>query len=521
MADRRLDVLFVNPNSSFRSYQGLAKDYAAVEVPTWALLLAQSCRSRGFGAAILDCNALRINDTTAAAVIRSWDPKLVCFVVYGSEPNAGTKNMSGAVSLADHLQQMYPNRYKVGVVGSHAQALPLDVLKHRCFDIVFTNEGVYALNALLTTDLSEPAVSHVYGIGWKSRTGSIQISHLNPPSRIVPQDRMDEDLPGYAWDLLPSKKTPLDLYRTHFWHAGYNHDRRSPAAAIYTSLGCPFRCSFCMINTINRNSNREDYTAADSAQFRYWSADHTISQITWLAENGIRNIRFSDEMFFLKLSHYGPLLDLVRRRYGDSLNFWAYARVDTVNPRHLSGFRQSGVRWLCLGIESADRTIRREVSKGSYEEVDVRQVVKEVEAAGIEVIANYIFGLPEDDYDTMNQTLDLSIELNTAMWNAYPCMALPGSPLYRKAKEDGTPLPTSYEGYSFHGYDCLPLPTKHLLAAEVLRFRDNAFHLYWSRPEFLMMLERKFGFAARLNVEEMLKVRLRRKILGDKPPEDL
>ena len=37
------------------------------------------------------------------------------------------------------------------------------------------------------------------------------------------------------------------------WHANYIEEKRSPYAAIQTSIGCQFRCSFCMINVINRN----------------------------------------------------------------------------------------------------------------------------------------------------------------------------------------------------------------------------------------------------------------------------
>ena len=36
---------------------------------------------------------------------------------------------------------------------------------------------------------------------------------MNDPEKIVPNDKMDIDLPGYAWDLLPYKSKPLDLYR--------------------------------------------------------------------------------------------------------------------------------------------------------------------------------------------------------------------------------------------------------------------------------------------------------------------
>jgi anaerobic magnesium-protoporphyrin IX monomethyl ester cyclase len=51
-----MDVLFINPNSSAKAYQDLSKVYSAIEPPTWSLLLAESCRSKGFDVGILDCD---------------------------------------------------------------------------------------------------------------------------------------------------------------------------------------------------------------------------------------------------------------------------------------------------------------------------------------------------------------------------------------------------------------------------------------------------------------------------------
>ena len=43
-----LDVLFINPASHAKIYQGLADEYSAIETPTWSLLLAESMRSVGY-----------------------------------------------------------------------------------------------------------------------------------------------------------------------------------------------------------------------------------------------------------------------------------------------------------------------------------------------------------------------------------------------------------------------------------------------------------------------------------------
>ncbi len=60
-----------------------------------------------------------------------------------------------------------------------------------------------------------------------------------------------------------------------------------------------------------------------------------------------------------------------------------------------------------------------------------------------------------------------------------------------------------------------PLPTRHMSAAEVLRFRDQAWHKYFADPGYLALVEKKFGLAQRQNVEAMSQIKLRRKLLGD------
>ena len=73
------------------------------------------------------------------------NPRLICFVVYGQNVNAGTTNMSGAVRLSNFLKTKN-KKYFIGYVGSHVQALPKETLENeQSIDLCFTNEGVYAL----------------------------------------------------------------------------------------------------------------------------------------------------------------------------------------------------------------------------------------------------------------------------------------------------------------------------------------------------------------------------------------
>ncbi|MDP2599825.1 MAG: radical SAM protein [Deltaproteobacteria bacterium] len=511
---KQLDVLFISPGNHDEIYQSLADTYSTIETPTWSLLLAQSCRSVGYKVAMLDACAERLTLEEAVQRVSEANPRLICFVVYGPNPNAGTVNMNGAVKLANAIKKA-GIKTPIGMIGSYVQALPVKTLQdEKSVDIVFTNEGVYALRNLLQKDLNDTNQwEQVNGIGFRKDNEV----HLTPTEAVVPQEKMDTDLPGYAWDLLPYRNKPLDLYRAPMWHAEYKEENRTPYAAIYTSLGCAFKCSFCMINIINRNDNDPVGVASNYSRMRFWSPNFIIQEFDKLVEMGVRTLKISDEMFLLNQKYYVPLCKLLKERgYGKELNMWAYSRIDTIRkPENLQLVREAGIRWLALGIENGDRQIRLQVTKGTFEDVDINAVVRMVHDADIEIIANYLFGLPGDDYESMQNTFNLSQELCTMAWNGYAAMALPGSQLYKDAVEKGYDIPKEYSEFSFHSYNTKPLPTDHLKPAQILKFRDESWVKYHSYLPFLQRVENRYGREARENIENMAKITLKRKIAGE------
>jgi radical SAM superfamily enzyme YgiQ (UPF0313 family) len=345
----------------------------------------------------------------------------------------------------------------------------------------------------------------VPGLCFRSEEGNIV---KNPPSALVKKSELEHDLPGMAWDLLPE----LSRYRTAGWHSWTNSSVKQPFAAIYTSLGCPYRCSFCMINIINRTDNSDGISSADSNIFRSWNPNFIIRQFDYLAEHGVKNIKIADELFVLNPNHFVRLCDLIIER-GYDFNIWAYSRIDTCKPEYLETLRKAGVRWLGLGIENPNTILRREIHKDGYQEIRIVDLINEMKAQDICIGGNYIFGLPNDTQESMQETLDFALENITDMSNMYCAMAYPGSPLHLQAKRDGIALPTSYAGYSQHAYETLNMANKNLSAAEILEFRDYAWTLYHSNPSYLQLLENKFGPGARENMENTLKTKLKRKLL--------
>ena len=512
-----MDILFINPSNE-NNYQSLKSKYTAIEPPTWSLLLAQAMRNFGFKVSLIDANAENLNEVEINDKIKTLNPRVIAFVVYGQNVNAGTTNMEGAVKLSNYLKLKNNNLF-ISYIGSYVQALPKKALQEeKSIDIVFTNEAVYALrNILSLKNFDNHTLKDVKGFAFRDGENI----KINQSEEIVPAERMDIDLPGYAWDLLPFKKKPLDLYRSPMWHAEYNEAKRSPYASLQTSLGCQFKCSFCMINLINRNDNDEIGVSSNYSKMRFWSPEFIIEEFKKLIKMGVKTIRITDEMFLLNPKYYIPLCEkLSELNKDDSLRMWAYSRIDTVkNPEVLTLVRKAGIKWLCLGIESADKAVRLEVAKGKFEDVDVKKVVQQVHDADIEVMANYMYGLPGDTEETIKKTYDLSVDLCTAAWNTYPAMALPGSLLYKEALEKNIRMPDSYSGYSFHAYDTICLPTDKLEAWKILKLRDEAYNAYHSNKNFLERIRRKFGELAVNNIGNMNKIKLKRKIVEDRENE--
>ena len=131
-----------------------------------------------------------------------------------------------------------------------------------------------------------------------------------------------------------------------------------------------------------------------------------------------------DECFVLKKAYVSELCDkLAEKKY--DLNIWAYARVDTVDQAILEKLRKAGIRWLAYGIESADDDVLSEVSKAQYDADRTRTVMQWTKDAGIHILANFMFGLPDDTKESMEKTLRLCREINPQWINFYVTMQYP------------------------------------------------------------------------------------------------
>jgi anaerobic magnesium-protoporphyrin IX monomethyl ester cyclase len=503
MTNRRPDVVFIHPSDRYENYQDLGKEISAIEPPVWCGMLAEYTRRKGFGVEIIDMDAMQYDASTVGAMVADMDPYLSVIVVHGQHPSASTQNMPSTRRICKAIK-MNNLLMRILLVGGHVSALPERTLQEELCDYVCGGEGMETIRDLVKVIRSQGAPDMLHKVPdlWYRKDGEIQ----SPSVFAKLLKNLDEEMPTLAWDLLP-----MDKYRAHTWHRGWkNHDVNDKYASIYTTLGCSFKCNFCMIQAPFKSGEKAGGMKESINSYRKWSPSTVLDTMEHLvSEYGIKYLKLADEMFVLHPKHVKEICEGIVER-GLNLNMWAYARVDTTKPEWLDMLAKAGITYLGFGIEGGSEKVRDDVDKG-YDQEDIMPCIERTRAAGINIGANFIFGLPEDDMSTMKETYDLACKVNGEYTNAYICMQYPGSDLYSRAVRDGSPLPPEWVNYTQLGEDAMAMPTKYVSGEEVLRFRDDAFTRYYSRKEFHDHIRSRLGDAAVDHIKSTLKVKLKRK----------
>lgn len=493
------DIVLVNPSDKKQTYGKLGESLAGAEPPLWHALLAGYLGSKGFSVKIIDSDVKGWGQQETVDKILECNPLLVGIGAVGGNPSASSTPKMVAVNMVLKLLKERRPELKVVLYGIHPAALPERTFKEEPVDFICRGEPFYPVAELLTQLKFDGAVEdyQIKGL-WYRKGGEIVDKGW---AGIV--ENIDA-LPPAAWDLLP-----MDEYRAHNWHCFGHIDQRSPYAIIFTSLGCPFDCYYCNIHAM--------YSGKPGIRFR--SPQRVVEEIDMFVKKyHVKNMKFLDELFVIKRDRLLELCDLLIDRNYD-LNIWAYARVDTVDEEVLRKLSKAGVRWLCYGIEAGNRDVRAGVNKGKFNQEAIKAAIKMTRDAGIYVMGNFMFGLPDDTIETMQETKRLAEGLNCEYVNYYTVMAYPGSKLYEDSLANGVALPEGWKGFSQYSAETLPLPTKYASAADVLRFRDNAFNDYFKRPEYLTMIEEKFGRETVAHVNKMMEYKIHRNILSTNESE--
>ncbi|MFO8083702.1 MAG: radical SAM protein [Desulfobacterales bacterium] len=190
---------------------------------------------------------------------------------------------------------------------------------------------------------------------------------------------------------------------------------------VSLSRGCPGNCTFC-----------------GSPQFwkrrvRFHSAKYFVDQLERLYKKGVNFFYVSDDTFALKKELAIAVCEEICRR--QLLISWAaICRIADINEEVLYRMRKAGCVQISYGIESGSEKIRKRLNK-PLENETIKNVFDLTTAYGILPRAYFIYGCPEDTWETINETIGLINGIKPLAAIFYVLDIFPGTALYGQWKE--------------------------------------------------------------------------------------
>jgi radical SAM superfamily enzyme YgiQ (UPF0313 family) len=325
--------------------------------------LAAYLRLHGYPVAIADAKFDRLGLDAVLERIRGFSPSLLGLT-------AMTHEVRRAAEIAAAARAVLPGLRTV-IGGPHATALPLETLaEFPDFDFAVFGEGEETLLGLSDALALGNGCAGIAGLSLRGAGGAVATN----PARPWRQDI--DGLPFPAWDLYgPSRE-----YQ------------------IFSSRGCPYRCSFCM------------RVLGDRVRFR--SVEGVVREFEWLvATKKPAEISFSDEVFTLDERRATAVCDLLIAKGLHTTPWFANARVDCRSLALYRRMREAGCVRVGVGIESGNQEILDRVHKG-ITKAKAREMIRLAREAGLRTAAFFIIGHPGETRETIRQTISFARELN-------------------------------------------------------------------------------------------------------------
>lgn len=420
--------------------------------PLWLIYAAAVCEKDGFDIEFLDAPAFPLNEEQSIDVIRSKADGARLFVMETSTPS-----LLSDLKFLERVKEMYPDVVFV-MVGTHVSALPEETLSYSDkIDAVTRKEYDYIIRDIARCIRDEKDWKSVNGITYRNQ----EEIRSNPDMPYI--ENLDE-IP-FASKFI---KEHLN-YKNYFFAGAYY-----PEIQLFTGRGCPARCNYCVYpQTMHGHS------------YRLRSAKNVIEEFEYIRENfpDVKHIVIEDDTFTALKKRVVEICNLMIERK-IKLKWLCNARVN-LDYDTMVLMKKAGCRQIIPGVESGNQTILNNIHKGITLE-QVRKYVKCAKKAGLLVHACYMVGNQGETEETMQNTLNLALELDTDGAQFYPLLPFPGTEAYTWAKENGY-IKGGYSDYVKEDgtINCVfELPT--LSAEKMVEFCDYARKKYYWRLSYIM-----------------------------------
>jgi len=331
--------------------------------------------------------------------------------------------IQSALEVAGYVRSINPSIPLIWG-GVHPSLVPEQTLRNALVDFVVIGLGEETFLELLNNLDKPESYPSIKGIGFK-KNGSISI---NPERGFF--DLNKYPIPNY-------KLTNIDDYII---------EGQIP---IFTSRGCPHRCTFCY----NLAFNHKKYTAI--------STEHVIEHIEYIINNHpkITAISFTDDNFFVNRKRVVEICSKLIEK-GIKLRLSSGCRadyLDSFDMEFLKLLKRTGFFEVYIGVESGSEKILDAIHK----DIDVPQVLrinKKLKEAGITARFGFMGGFPGETIEDVKKTLKLMVDILDDNSGAYITQLMlatlsPGTDLFETAKAHGFVAPPALEQYYVFNYE--------------------------------------------------------------------
>jgi hopanoid biosynthesis associated radical SAM protein HpnJ len=265
-------------------------------------------------------------------------------------------------------------------------------------------------------------------------------------------------------DLLPFV---VDVYKRDLtvenYFIGY---LQHPYVSLYTGRGCRSKCTFCLWPQ-----------TVGGQRYRTRSVDHVADEIA-LAQRHFPQVKeyfFDDDTF----TDNRPRAEAIAKKLGRLGVTWSCNAKADVPCDTLKVLKDNGLRLLLVGYESGNQQILNNVKKGIRLD-NARRFTSDAKSLGIKIHGTFIFGLPGETTDTIQETIRFARDIDPDTVQASIAAPYPGTALHRQALDEGW-LQAS-DLVDDKGVQRAALSYPHLGSSEIFSSVEAFYKRFYFRP---------------------------------------
>ncbi len=354
---------------------------------------------------------------------------------------SSTQTFTEALEIALQIKELYPET-PICLGGAHASTYKEEALDANPLDFVVVGEGEQTFSDLISYVKGKLDIKLINGLIYKDLEGNV----ITNPTRQLITDIDTMPMPSY------------NLFRMSAY----------PQHRMVSSRGCPFNCVFCNSEAIWTN------------RWRKRSPEKIIEEIEYLVKSfGNKTFVLNDDSFNIDAKRVGDFCDALIAKNINIL--WsASARADLISKEMALKLKASGCYDVSIGIESANNTVLEKINKNTTRE-KVLSGIRNLRAAGIDVLGQFMIGNPGDTLETIKESIDFAGNSDLTGVEFYTALPYKGSSLWNFVQQHGRML-SDVEAYNYHNtspriiFDTPEFPEEKILIAIDLARKEGYYN---------------------------------------------